>query len=186
MGATDPENVTFIAFAIYRFQLLAPSNPVTFCRCDALYTNCRKANSPCPSTPHPQVLHPAASSCNVFDPFFRRMSTRSAPATTGKGRDDAQECQDKTYGPKNTGNGSGSYSEQDNPILVCRRRSRSIWLHFPHLELLYLFWAFEGAVAAQVSAVRNADCSLVFRSALGALVKILPCSAKALPVQLSF
>lgn len=60
---------------------------------------------------------------------------------------------------------------EQNPILTCRRRSRSIWLHFPHLELLFLFWAFEGAVAAQVSAIRTAECPWVFWLALAALVR---------------
>ncbi|CBJ28116.1 hypothetical protein Esi_0092_0020 [Ectocarpus siliculosus] len=57
-----------------------------------------------------------------------------------------------------------------DPILACRRRSRSMWLHFPHLELLFLFWAFEGAVAAQLSALKNAECAHVFWLALAALV----------------
>lgn len=54
-----------------------------------------------------------------------------------------------------------------------------MWLHFPHLELLFLFWAFEGAVAAQVSALKNAECPWVFWLALAALVSLvvplLPC-----------
>ncbi len=58
-----------------------------------------------------------------------------------------------------------------HPILACRRRSRSMWLHFPHLELLFLFWAFEGAVTAQVSALTNAGCPRVFWLALAALVR---------------
>ena len=58
-----------------------------------------------------------------------------------------------------------------HPILACRRRSRSIWLHFPHLELLFLFWAFEGAATAQVSALTNAACPRVFWLALAALVR---------------
>lgn len=45
-----------------------------------------------------------------------------------------------------------------------------MWLHFPHLELLFLFWAYEGAVAAQVSALKNAECPRVFWLALVALV----------------
>ncbi|CAM9339220.1 unnamed protein product, partial [Scytosiphon promiscuus] len=65
--------------------------------------------------------------------------------------------------------GSAEYHD-NHPILACRRRSRSVWLHFPHLELLFLFWAFEGAVAAQVSALMNAGCSRVFWLALTALL----------------
>jgi len=61
-----------------------------------------------------------------------------------------------------------------HPILACRRRSRSMWLHFPHLELLFLFWAFEGAVTAQISALANAGCPRVFWLALAALVRMQP------------
>ncbi|CAM9819079.1 unnamed protein product, partial [Ectocarpus sp. 8 AP-2014] len=61
-------------------------------------------------------------------------------------------------------------NDGSDPILACRRRSRSMWLHFPHLELLFLFWAFEGAVAAQVSALKNAECAHVFWLALAALL----------------
>lgn len=68
-------------------------------------------------------------------------------------------------------NGEPEEQTEQNPILTCRRKSRSIWLHFPHLELLFLFWAFEGAVAAQVSAIRTAECPWVFWLALAALVR---------------
>lgn len=44
-----------------------------------------------------------------------------------------------------------------NPVAECRAMSGSAWLYFPHLELLFLLFAFEGVVAAQVAAVRNAQ-----------------------------
>lgn len=68
-------------------------------------------------------------------------------------------------------NGEPEEQMEQNPIVACRRRSRSIWLHFPHLELLFLFWAFEGAVAAQVSAIRTAECPWVFWLAVATLVR---------------
>lgn len=72
--------------------------------------------------------------------------------------------------PPLDGDGDGYGDADSNPILACRRRSRSMWLHFPHFELLFLFWAFEGAVAAQVSALKDAECPRVFWLALAALV----------------
>lgn len=56
------------------------------------------------------------------------------------------------------------------PIEQCRNRSRSAWLHFPHVELLFLFFAFEGAVASQVSAIRHGGCRLIIIVASVALV----------------
>lgn len=51
-----------------------------------------------------------------------------------------------------------------------RSRSRSAWLYFPHIELVVLFFAFEGAVAAQLAAVRENRCPWVFFTASTALV----------------
>lgn len=41
------------------------------------------------------------------------------------------------------------------PIDECRSQSGSAWLHFPHIELLFLLFAFEGAVASEASAIRQ-------------------------------
>ncbi|CAM9702642.1 unnamed protein product, partial [Laminaria digitata] len=46
-------------------------------------------------------------------------------------------------------------------VSVCRDRSTSAWLHFPHVELMFLLFAFEGAVAAGVSALRESRCPWV-------------------------
>lgn len=46
-----------------------------------------------------------------------------------------------------------------DPITECRDMSGSVWLYFPHVELLFLLFAFKGVVAAQVVAVRNAQHS---------------------------
>lgn len=56
------------------------------------------------------------------------------------------------------------------PVAECRKHSRSAWLHFPHVELVVLFFAFEGAVASQVSALREGGCSPVMTVAAVALV----------------
>ena len=57
------------------------------------------------------------------------------------------------------------------PVATCREHSTSAWLHFPHVELVILFFAFEGAVASFASAMRNPECPEVFYTALAALVR---------------
>lgn len=61
-----------------------------------------------------------------------------------------------------------------NPIEHCREKSRSAWLHFPHVELVFLFFAFEGAVASQVAAIQEAACPQIIIAALLALVRSTP------------
>ncbi|CAN0278175.1 unnamed protein product [Ascophyllum nodosum] len=52
------------------------------------------------------------------------------------------------------------WQQQDvpDPIVKCRDRSPSLWLHFPHVELGFLIFAFEGFIAAQVFGVRQTGC----------------------------
>lgn len=57
-----------------------------------------------------------------------------------------------------------------SPVATCREYSTSAWLHFPHIELVVLFFAFEGAVASFASAMRHSECPEVFYTALAALV----------------
>ena len=57
-----------------------------------------------------------------------------------------------------------------SPVAECREQSTSAWLHFPHVELVVLFYAFEGAVASQVSALREGGCPSVMITAAVALV----------------
>lgn len=57
-----------------------------------------------------------------------------------------------------------------SPIEECRGMSTSAWLYFPHIELGFLFFAFEGSVASQVSGIRNAECGWVLYTALAILV----------------
>ncbi|CAM9193318.1 unnamed protein product, partial [Ectocarpus sp. 13 AM-2016] len=59
------------------------------------------------------------------------------------------------------GGGLGTLTRAESrlsPVAECREHSRSAWLHFPHVELVFLFFAYEGAVAAQVSALREVGC----------------------------
>lgn len=53
-----------------------------------------------------------------------------------------------------------------------RDRSTSAWLHFPHVELVFLLFAFEGAIAAGVSALRESRCPWVLVAAATALVSL--------------
>lgn len=59
-----------------------------------------------------------------------------------------------------------------NPIEHCRSKSGSAWLHFPHVELMFLFFAFEGAVASQVAVIHEWACPEVVVTAIAALVSI--------------
>ena len=70
-----------------------------------------------------------------------------------------------------------------NKVAECREKSQSAWLHFPHVELVFLFFAFEGAVASQVSAIRENASPAVFSLAMASLVSRLTfatCHALAL------
>lgn len=58
-------------------------------------------------------------------------------------------------------------------VSECRDRSHSAWLHFPHIELVFLFFGFEGAFAAEVSALRESWCPWVMFMAVAALVSRL-------------
>eukprot|EP00903_Cladosiphon_okamuranus_P006435 g6296.t1 len=56
-----------------------------------------------------------------------------------------------------------------NPVAECREQSTSVWLHFPHVELIVLFFAFEGAVASFASAMRHSECVEIFYTASAAM-----------------
>jgi hypothetical protein len=63
---------------------------------------------------------------------------------------------------------------RDAPLAHVRQRSRSIWLHFPHVELLFLLLAYEGATTAQASML-NSECKelVVMASILLVLFPVL-------------
>ena len=67
------------------------------------------------------------------------------------------------------------WQQQDvpDPIVECRDRSASLWLHFPHVELGFLIFAFEGFIAAQVYGVRQTGCLPVSITAAIVLVSLL-------------
>lgn len=57
-----------------------------------------------------------------------------------------------------------------NPTEECRRMWTSVWLHFPHIELGFLFFAFEGSVVSQLSAILYSECGWVKYTAVAILV----------------
>ena len=58
-------------------------------------------------------------------------------------------------------------------LVECRDNSSSVWLHFPHLELVFLFFAFQGAVTTEARVIRHAglNCPSVFFVAIAYLVR---------------
>ena len=58
-------------------------------------------------------------------------------------------------------------------LVECRDKSSSVWLHFPHLELIFLFFAFQGAVTTEARVIRHAglNCPSVFFVAIAYLVR---------------
>eukprot|EP00752_Nemacystus_decipiens_P006426 g5789.t1 len=55
------------------------------------------------------------------------------------------------------------------PVAKCRERSKSVWIHFPHVELVFLLYAVQGSLAAQLEVLRHGD-GVVFYVAAIALV----------------
>lgn len=81
-----------------------------------------------------------------------------------------------------TGGDEGSPAEMHGgtyltPVGECRRQSKSAWLHFPHIERLFLLFAFEGVIASETSAIRQSfdtgEPSWVCFVAIAALVRTL-------------
>lgn len=86
------------------------------------------------------------------------------------------EIQDKQEKGEHHGGLARTRGEsRSNLVWKCRDHSQSAWLHFPHIELLFLFFAFDGAIAAQVSALWSSRCPWVLALAAAALVsRIFP------------
>ena len=61
----------------------------------------------------------------------------------------------------------------EDDLVECRDNSSSVWLHFPHLELVFLFFAFQGAVTTEARVIRHAglNCHSVFFVAIAYLVR---------------
>ncbi|CAM9329857.1 unnamed protein product [Ectocarpus sp. 8 AP-2014] len=56
------------------------------------------------------------------------------------------------------------------PVEKCRERSKSIWIHFPHIELVFLLFAVQGSLAAQVEVLHNGVDGLFYVAAIALVV----------------
>lgn len=90
-----------------------------------------------------------------------------------RGRDWEESDDDQEKGGQKRGQSVTRDESRLNPLSVCRDRSQAAWLHFPHIELLFLFFAFEGAVATEVAVLRDSRCPWVIIVSATALVS--PC-----------
>ncbi|CAN0564028.1 unnamed protein product, partial [Ectocarpus sp. 12 AP-2014] len=99
-----------------------------------------------------------------FDPNSESQRSLRAARTRGDNEGEADDTDAEEGMPETAGRSKLS------EIAECRERSQSVWLHFPHVELMYLLFAFEGAVAAQVSAIRENATLLVLILAVLALL----------------
>lgn len=59
-----------------------------------------------------------------------------------------------------------------DPVATYRKHFASVWAYFPHVQLVFLFVAFGGAVASQAAALRSAGCPEIVYSAGLALVRL--------------
>ncbi|CAN0166666.1 unnamed protein product, partial [Ectocarpus sp. 4 AP-2014] len=90
------------------------------------------------------------------------MEHQALSSWDSSGRDDSTNVHETARTNTRAGSSIGQVSE-------CRELSQSAWLHYPHLELVFLFFAFEGAVTSQVSALRSTSSSTVFYAAVATL-----------------
>lgn len=117
------------------------------------------------------------STIGIIRPKFRGppqlLSLVAASSETSSEEWKEEETEDKDAGLSDEEEGRHQSTRSKSrlkSISDCRDRSRSAWLHFPHVELVFLLFAFEGAVGAQASALRNIDCPATFFMAAVALV----------------
>ncbi|CAN0446102.1 unnamed protein product, partial [Ectocarpus sp. 12 AP-2014] len=75
-------------------------------------------------------------------------------------------------GAEGTRSAGGEEAGDDGlgPVAKCRDRSKSLWIHFPHVELLFILYAFQGALAAQIDVLRNGSGALVPVAAIAMVV----------------
>eukprot|EP00752_Nemacystus_decipiens_P002264 g2145.t1 len=102
----------------------------------------------------------------VVPPLASQVSGRQSPVDEEPDNNDEEE-----------GGGRGLVPTQSlsrlSPVARCRAYSKSAWLHFPHIELIILFFTFEGMVASLASAMRHSGCSEVIVTA-SAVVGLYP------------
>lgn len=119
-----------------------------------------RRTSPSMDDPSPPASGSTSISNGNLTPVDENTSRHDVNGRSNRSGSDAEGCLVPIHG------GRGDR----NPVAICREHSRSVWLHFPHVELLFLFFAFEGAVGSQAAVLRDAGCPEVFYTALAALV----------------
>ncbi|CAM9688565.1 unnamed protein product [Ectocarpus fasciculatus] len=79
---------------------------------------------------------------------------------------------DVNVGAGGTRSAGGEEAGDDGlgPVAKCRDRSKSLWIHFPHVELLFILYAFQGALAAQIDVLRHGSGALVPVAAIALVV----------------
>lgn len=82
----------------------------------------------------------------------------------------ADDVNDGAEGTRSAG-GEEAGDDGLGPVAKCRDRSKSLWIHFPHVELLFILYAFQGALAAQIDVLRHGSGALVPVAAI-ALVRM--------------
>lgn len=96
----------------------------------------------------------------------RRIPMHELAVFAGSDSDEDQSDEEEGNGnrPEIASRGRGG------AVAECRGQSDSEWFHFPHVEMTFLFAAFEGAVASQASAITHTGCSPTFYMGLFSLV----------------
>lgn len=63
----------------------------------------------------------------------------------------------ETYVGPAWGGGAARGLLELEPVAKCREHSKSIWIHFPHVELVFLLYAAQGSFATQLEILRHGD-----------------------------
>lgn len=82
-----------------------------------------------------------------------------------------QEVTESGMDPAPVGGAANGTTDLE-PVAECRKRSQSIWIYFPHVELVYLMYAIQGSLSAQIEVLRHGEYdSAIFYVAAIALVR---------------
>ena len=103
---------------------------------------------------------------------FRRRPRMPSPSSSALRRRSGYKLQ--LHNDEEKASQDGIHSESRLSVVSDYRDvSTSAWLHFPHVELVFLLFAFEGAIAAGASALRESRCLMIIAAASVALVSRL-------------
>eukprot|EP00903_Cladosiphon_okamuranus_P014706 g13628.t1 len=61
------------------------------------------------------------------------------------------------YAGRAGGGGAAKRLPELEPVTKCREHSKSIWIHFPHVELVFLLYAAQGSLATQLEVLRHGE-----------------------------